>query len=149
MMRRFFGVAITALVATSVVGACGADRDDSLANATTTAPVSISTVAASAEVFPANGLIKRVLALDNNYIPQVLEVAAGTKVLWENNGRNVHDVVPADDSAAATWGVVQADFEPKATYSYVFASPGTYSYYCTIHGTSTAAMFGTIVVTEP
>lgn len=147
-MRRIFGTA--ALLAAALgVAACGADGDDILANATTTTPVSISTVAASEEEFPANGVTESVLALDNNYIPQVLEIAAGTEVLWENNGRNVHDIIPADDPTAASWGVVQADFEPTDTYSYVFTKPGTYTYYCTIHGTPTAAMFGTIIVTEP
>ena len=38
---------------------------------------------------------------------------------------------------------------PKATYSHVFDQPGTYAYFCTIHGTATAGMIGTIVVTEP
>jgi plastocyanin len=147
-MRRILGTAVV-LAAALAMAACGEDRSDSLADATTTAPVSISTVAASDEEFPANGVSESVLALDNNYIPQVLEIAAGTEVVWDNNGRNVHDVVPADDSAVGTWGVAQADFAPEATYSYVFTKPGTYTYYCTIHGTPTAAMFGTIIVTEP
>ena len=147
-MRRIFGTAAL-LVAALGFAACGADRSDSLANATTTTPVSVSTVAASDEAFPANGVVESVLALDNNYIPQVLEIAAGTEVLWENNGRNVHDVIPADDLTATSWGVLQAEFEPTDTYSYVFTKPGTYTYFCTIHGTPTAAMFGTIIVTEP
>ena len=147
-MRRIFGTAALLAVALGAA-ACGADRDDSLANATTTTPVSISTVAASDEEFPANDVTESVLALDNNYIPQMLEIAAGTEVLWENNGRNVHDIIPADDPSAITWGAVQADFAPTDTYSYVFTKPGTYTYYCTIHGTATAAMFGTIIVTEP
>ncbi|MEQ1703774.1 MAG: hypothetical protein ABMA25_27015, partial [Ilumatobacteraceae bacterium] len=98
-MRRILGMAAL-LAATLGVAACGADRDDSVANATTTTPVSISTVAASDDEFPANGTTESVLALDNNYIPQVLEIAAGTEVLWENNGRNVHDIIPADDPTA-------------------------------------------------
>jgi plastocyanin len=31
----------------------------------------------------------------------------------------------------------------------VFDTPGTYVYFCTIHGTASAGMFGTIVVTAP
>lgn len=147
-MRRFFGTAAL-MAATLGIAACGADRNDSVADITTTTPVSISTVAASDEAFPANGVVESVLALDNNYIPQVLEIPAGTEVLWENNGRNVHDVIPADDLTATSWGVLQAEFEPTDTYSYVFTKPGTYTYFCTIHGTPTAAMFGTIIVTEP
>lgn len=147
-MRRIFGTAAL-LVATLGVAACGADDGESTSAETTTTPVSVSTVAAADEEFPANGVVESVLALDNNYIPQVLEIAAGTEVLWENNGRNVHDVIPADDLTATSWGVLQAEFEPTDTYSYVFTKPGTYTYFCTIHGTPTAAMFGTIIVTEP
>lgn len=138
-MRRIFGTAVLLATALGVAG-CGADSDDSISAAVSTTPE---------EEFPANGITENVLALDNNYIPQVLEIAAGTEVLWENNGRNVHDVIPADDTTASTWGVLQASFEPKDTYAYVFTRPGTYTYFCSIHGTPTAAMFGTIIVTEP
>jgi plastocyanin len=90
-----------------------------------------------------------VTALDNNFVAQTVSVVAGTEVVFTNNGRNPHDVVPADDPNAREWGVLEADFQPKDTYSRVFDRPGTYVYYCTIHGTPTAAMFGTITVTAP
>jgi plastocyanin len=129
----------------SITVACGADPDDSLRAATTTAapqPTSDST-------YPPNGAQASVTALDNNFVTQSLAVVAGTEVVFTNNGRNPHNVVPADDPKATEWGVLEADFQPKDTYSRVFDRPGTYVYYCTIHGTPTAAMFGTITVTAP
>ncbi len=99
--------------------------------------------------FAPNGEVAEVKAIDNNFVQQTLTVVAGTDVKWTNNGRNAHNVVPEGDPQATTWGILDADFEPKDTYSYVFTTPGTYVYYCTIHGTATAGMFGTIVVTAP
>ena len=89
------------------------------------------------------------LSIDNNFLPQTLTVAAGTEVEFFNNGRNDHNVVPEGDPQATTWGVLEDGFHPTDTYSYVFTTPGTYVYYCTIHGTSSAGMFGTIEVTAP
>jgi plastocyanin len=127
-------IAVVACVA-SGLSACGADLDDSLG--------------APKPTFPPNGETAKVLALDNNFIPQKISVVAGTEVVFHNNGRNDHNVVPVDDLQLTTWGVNEAGFAPTATYSHVFLTPGTYVYYCTIHGTPKAAMFGTITVTAP
>jgi plastocyanin len=123
---------------------CGADPDDSLAAATSAAPVATGDV-----TYPANGEQSAVLALDNNFVPQEISVVAGTEVVFTNNGRNPHNVLPADDPKATSWGAPEADFMPKAVYSHVFDRPGTYVYYCSIHGTPKAAMYGTITVTTP
>lgn len=151
-MRQLIGIGAIVLAGASLP-ACASDPDDSLsaaqaaAAAATTVP--LVTVAQSDETFPANGKVDTVIALDNNFLPEALTVEAGTEVMWENNGRNDHDVTPVDDLDAVAWGVKSEVFVPKATYSYVFDQPGTYSYFCTIHGTATAGMVGTIVVTEP
>ena len=145
---RLFIVAGATILSTTILGGCGTDPDGGARSPQTSSTVPIATVAPS-EAFAANGLTESVLAIDNSFLPQTLSIVAGTEVAFENNGRNVHDVVPADDKTASTWGVLQADFEPTDTYAYVFTKPGTYLYYCTIHGTPTAAMFGSIVVTAP
>lgn len=136
MHRRW---SVVALLVTMV--GCGVDADDSLRAAVTSVPEVVSV--------GANGDVVQVLALDNNYLPQTVTVAAGTEVLWVNNGRNDHNIVPEGDPQATTWGVLDADFAPTMTWSRVFDTPGTYVYYCTIHGTASAAMFGTVVVTAP
>jgi plastocyanin len=66
-------------------------------------------------------------------------------VHFVNKGRNDHNVLPSEGD---TWGVQQAQFFPDAEYSYEFDQPGTYPYYCSIHGTATGVgMVGTIEVT--
>ena len=86
-----------------------------------------------------------VMARDNTFAPDVIEVAPGTEVVWENRGRNDHDVISIDGSS---WGVAEIDFPPGAAYSHVFDEPGTYDYVCTLHGTERMiGMVGTVVVT--
>ena len=94
---------------------------------------------------PANGEVVEVLTLDNNFRPEELEIVAGTAVRWENGGRNDHNIIPVDDTQ--DWGVDIADFVPGEVYEHVFTTPGTYAYYCTLHGTAEAGMVGTVVVT--
>jgi hypothetical protein len=86
-----------------------------------------------------------VKALDNFFRPENIQVAPGTTVTWTNDGRNEHDVLPAEGD---DWGVEVEDFAPGDTYSFTFESPGVYDYYCSIHGTKTAGMVGTVVVAE-
>jgi plastocyanin len=135
--------------------ACASDPNDSML-ANTTAPPAATVSGAtsapettSAATFPSNGLTKTITAIDNNFDPQKLTVKAGTKVAFHNSGKNVHNVKPKGDPNASTWGVQDAGFAPGADYSRVFDRPGTYIYYCSIHGTPKAGMFGTITVTAP
>ncbi|HSP27343.1 MAG TPA: plastocyanin/azurin family copper-binding protein, partial [Ilumatobacteraceae bacterium] len=85
-----------------------------------------------------------VVALDNTFRPERVEVVAGTAIRWENRGRNDHDVVPADDTLA--WGVDASGFAPGDEYTLLFDTPGEYPYYCSIHGTKDVGMIGTVVV---
>jgi plastocyanin len=133
------------MVCATALAACGADADDSLSASTTT----LAPQPTSEATFPANGEQAAITALDNNFLPQEVTVVAGTEVVFTNNGRNPHNLLPADDPKATTWGVLETAFLPKDVYSHVFDRPGTYVYYCSIHGTPKAAMFGTITVTAP
>jgi plastocyanin len=84
-----------------------------------------------------------VIALDNSFRPENIEVTPGTEVVWTSKGRNEHNVLHVDGD---DWGVEVDDFQPGATYSHTFDEPGVYRYYCSIHGTTDAGMIGTIVV---
>ena len=112
-----------------------------------TVPIACSDDAAPAATTEARA-VETVIAVDNEFRPQSLTVRAGTEVVFENKGALEHNVVPIDDPTAAEWGVLEADFGPADTYAHVFGTPGNYEYYCTIHGSPTAGMRGTIVVTD-
>lgn len=84
-----------------------------------------------------------VTALDNSFDAQVVKVAPGTTVRWTNKGRQDHDVIPAE---GGSWGAEVDDFHPGDVYEHTFVEPGTYDYYCTIHGTSDRGMIGTVIV---
>ena len=107
--------------------ACGSDGDDDVAL------VDASVVAV-------------VQARDNQFEPGELEVAAGTTVRFENVGRNEHNVVPADGTPEGI-AVDVDDLAPGSTADRRLTEAGTYEYYCSLHGTATAGMVGTIVVT--
>jgi plastocyanin len=69
--------------------------------------------------------------------PAVLEVPAGTTVIWTNNGGATHTVTSSDgiwDSGGIASG---------GSFSVTFTEPGTYNYFCGIH----TSMTGTIIVT--
>ena len=109
----------------------------------TTVPVAAPTTAPAVEP---TGVVVPVLALDNSFRPEVVEVNVGDEVVWENRGQNEHDVLYVQDSAAP-FGVEVADFQPGDIYSHVFTEPGTFRYYCSIHGNETVGMVGAVVVT--
>ena len=90
-----------------------------------------------------------VQALDNTFRAQDVTVPVGTKVIWENVGRNEHDVIPivVDDATEGAWGVEEADFLPGDEHAHVFEHPGVYEYVCTIHGVNGKGMVGTVTVT--
>jgi plastocyanin len=90
------------------------------------------------------GVTVDVQAIDNTFRPAEVEVAAGTEVVWTNDGRNEHNVLPVEGE---DWGVEADAFAPGDDYSHRFTEPGTFDYYCSLHGTTTKGMVGTIVVT--
>jgi plastocyanin len=138
-----------------VAVSCGGGSTSGPANSSNSIPVDGPSVA---EVEP-NGEIVEVQVLDNSYRPLDLVVSAGTEVVFVNKGRNEHNILPDDvkndadllerlasDSSAAAWGVASADLPPGAAFSHVFLEPGTYPYYCSIHGVAGKGMYGIIVV---
>jgi plastocyanin len=112
------------------VGACGGD-DSGGGDAGSESATSIATV--------------EVTALDNFFEPEQVSVAAGTAVMWRNDGAVYHNVVPEHDRYG--FGVDQSEFDVGDTYTFVFTTPGTYRYVCDIHGTIDAGMIGTVTVT--
>lgn len=87
-----------------------------------------------------------VSAVDNNFKDPYIEISAGTKVVFTNDGRNQHNVLPVVDDAFPAIEV--ADFEPGETGEVTFDEPGDFPYYCSLHGTTTKGMVGAIRVVE-
>ena len=164
MTARLLLSAAGGLLAVGAISACGADGIDAysaaldelpapvrtLPPATTAPPIEpgetsppVTTVAPAAP----NGEVAEVRSLDNTYRLADIEVAAGTEVLWINGGRNDHNVLPVDESQA--WGIDTEDFTPGDEYRHLFDTPGTYLYYCSIHGTTTVGMVGSVKVVAP
>ena len=128
-MRSFLKTVGVAMVIAGLVSACGDDK------------IRPTLLAPSA---PSGAVIS---ALDNTFSIGA-NAAVGTEVKFVNNGRNDHNIVVSDGPDTA-WGVGKTAFGPGAEYIHTFAEPGTYSYFCSIHGTAKAGMIGTITVTGP
>lgn len=142
--------------------ACGADASDVAVGVESKTPDSVAAaVTTTIATVPPNGESANVVVLDNSFRPIEVEISAGTEVVFENRGRNEHNILPDSikndaglvellktDTSPAAWGVISVDFAPESTYSHVFSVPGTYTFYCSIHGAPGAGMYGTIVVTD-
>ena len=84
-------------------------------------------------------------AVDNNFRPEYVEVTAGTKVTFENVGRNRHNVIAIDDGFTT---IETDEFTPDDAVTLTFDQAGDFPYYCTLHGTPTKGMTGAIRVVK-
>ncbi len=124
-----FPVAATALALG--IAACGSSGSGGGTSATgdTLAVVQSGKVTVSAE--------------DNNFVPQTITVTEGTEVTFINDGRNQHNIIKVEKTP---FQVETSSFEPGESFVWTATGPGTYRYYCSIHGTATAGMSGTVQV---
>ncbi|HEY0970140.1 MAG TPA: plastocyanin/azurin family copper-binding protein [Gemmatimonadales bacterium] len=86
-----------------------------------------------------------IVRVENNvFAPATITVAAGTTVVWEwVAGSLNHNIVPV---APATIPSSPDTRDGPATYQVNFPTPGSYQYFCSVHGTATSGMRGTVVV---
>ena len=99
---------------------------------------------------PALGLAdeRPVQITDQGFKPDKLEIKAGQKVVWTNSTLKDHSVVasmPAEGGDPQDKDKPLFDsgpIKPGASYSYTFATPGTFDYHCSFDKT----MKGTVVV---
>jgi amicyanin len=75
---------------------------------------------------------------DFKFNPATLTVPAGTTVTWTNQDEEPHTIAAKDGSFHSP------GMDTHATYSFTFATPGSYDYICSIH----PFMTGTVVVTK-
>jgi plastocyanin len=77
------------------------------------------------------------ISIENfEFSPRTVTVPVGTMVTWTNNDGEPHTVT----SSAKLFS--SSGLDEGESFSYTFASPGTYTYYCQLH----PHMTGTIVV---
>ncbi|HEX9467411.1 MAG TPA: plastocyanin, partial [Acidimicrobiia bacterium] len=67
---------------------------------------------------------------DNVFRPASLSIAPDTTVRWVNEGRNRHNVTPNSGHAFGS-----RDLLPGQSYVHRFVAPGSFAYYCSLHGT--------------
>lgn len=133
-MKRLIKTAAFPVAATALalgIAACGSSGSGAGASASndTLAVVQSGKVTVSAE--------------DNNFVPQTITVTEGTEVTFVNDGRNQHNIIKVEKTP---FQVETSSFEPGESYVWTATEPGTYRYYCSIHGTATAGMTGTVQV---
>jgi amicyanin len=75
---------------------------------------------------------------DFKFNPATLTVPVGTTVTWTNQDEEPHTVAAKDGSFHSP------GMDTHATYSFTFATPGSFDYICSIH----PFMTGTVVVTK-
>jgi plastocyanin len=109
--------------------------------------LAILLAASTAGILTASGAQDRGVRVDDNiFDPSFVVVEAGTTVVWQNVGSQGHSVTPQRGSSeprdsnpeCATLTFI-ACMQPGERYSWTFERPGTYTYYCRVHGDSTAA----------
>jgi len=69
----------------------------------------------------------RIEIMKHKFSRPTLTVPAGTTVTWLNRDEDVHTVV------STTQAFKSAGLETDEAYSYKFAKPGVYEYFCTLH----------------
>lgn len=84
------------------------------------------------------------------FLPQVVTVAAGTTVHWEQIGGAPHSVT-ADDGTFDSHPTCKQDpstcMQDGDAFDHTFADAGEFAYYCVIHGgPSGEGMAGTVIV---
>ncbi len=82
---------------------------------------------------------------DLGFKPDKLEIKAGQKVVWKNATLKDHSVVASmapDGEAQDKVLFDSGPIKPGATFSYTFATAGTYAYHCSFD----KSMKGTVVV---
>jgi plastocyanin len=89
------------------------------------------------------GVAATVTISGTSYSPATVTVEAGQPVCWNWSASMSHSVY-ADDGSFTSGAPA-----PQGTFQRTFSTPGSYGYYCQVHGSLTGGMRGTVVVTAP
>lgn len=143
---------VITLASLLVVGVASAQElyppmsSDSSLSGTVVAPATTTVAPATATAITFNALQNDVRFVqvgirDGFFQPQNLVIPPGSTVVWINQSEDPHTVTADDGSFASSV------LSPNATYSHVFNTQGTYTYYSQNGGAPGGiGMFGVIVV---
>jgi plastocyanin len=131
-------LATTAAGAALTLSACGAGPPPAAAaQAPATQSQAAPSPAASSPAATTNPVATTSVDIANfAFSPAAITVKAGATVTWTNRDEDAHTV-------AITGAPVSQPLQNGDTFAHVFAQPGTFSYFCTIH----PYMRGMVVVT--
>jgi plastocyanin len=138
--RRRPAVVVVAVLLVSALAACSGDRSRSAGGASAQLPA----VAEEDWVDLTGRSEITVDTIDNAYEPRYVRVSPGTRIVFDNSGRNPHNVVPVEESAFPT--VPTDELQPGDAASVTIDDEGEYPYFCSLHGTATRGMIGRIEV---
>ncbi|MCX7620634.1 MAG: cupredoxin domain-containing protein [Acidimicrobiales bacterium] len=82
---------------------------------------------------------------DNVFTPNTVTVDVGTTLVFVNKGRNSHNVIPSVKGTFAE--VPTGKLDPGMQARITFENPGTFGFYCSLHGTPTRGQRGAVIVT--
>ena len=147
--RRVTSALVVALALATLPAACA--NDGAATSASTTSQGAAPSTPATTIDVPA-GELKRetgvptvaISAIDNNFEPRYIEITAGAKVTFTNDGRNTHSITPA--VAGSFTGASTQEFAPGSVHVVTFDKPGEYLYFGSIHGTPRHGQNGVIRV---
>jgi plastocyanin len=140
-MRCKRALLVIALLAVAFVGACGGN-DNSSSSDTPSSPTTTTTPVADKAT-----VTMKLIA----FKPDAITVAAGTAVTWKQTDPGFHTVT-SGTVEQGTGGVTEkpdgafdsGQLATGKTFSFTFTTPGTYSYFCSVHP---ATMRGSVQVT--
>jgi plastocyanin len=93
--------------------------------------------------FEGAAVTKSISIGDNFFSPSNLTVSVGDTVQWVNNGNVVHTTTSGTPSSNPGQLFDSGNLSRGETFSFRFTAPGSFQYFCRIHGIS---MSGTITV---
>jgi len=151
LKRKLLLVTVTSLLSL-FLAACGQSGTDPSSTETQSPPaptvsrnsnMDMSKMDMTAKPSPAAGkemaspsTANQVMVANFSFQPDALTVKAGTTVTWVNHDDEPHTV--NENNKTFKSGTLDTD----AKFSYKFSSPGTYSYFCSLH----PRMTGQIIV---
>lgn len=99
-----------------------------------------------------NGTTVEAEVVDTAFKPATLKISVGTTVEWVQTGLAPHSVTAADGSfdSSPDCGSIRADecLGPEDRFTHVFDEPGTFIYYCRVHGLPDGTGMAARVVVE-